>query len=67
MKKFKALILGAGYRGRAYAQYAQLHPDQLEIAGVADPVQLFEPHFGVFLFVIGGLLEETRNLFVSLF
>ena len=28
MKKFKALILGAGYRGRAYAQYAQLHPDQ---------------------------------------
>ena len=39
MKKFKALILGAGYRGRAYAQYAQLHPEQLEIVGVADPVQ----------------------------
>ncbi len=31
----KALILGAGCRGRAYAEYAQAHPDQLEIVGVA--------------------------------
>jgi predicted dehydrogenase len=37
--KLKAIILGAGYRGRAYAEYAQSHPDQLEIVGVADPVQ----------------------------
>lgn len=35
----KAIILGAGYRGRAYAEYATAHPDQLEIVGVADPVQ----------------------------
>ncbi len=35
----KAIILGAGYRGRAYAEYAAAHPDQLEIVGVADPVQ----------------------------
>ena len=39
MKKLKAVILGAGYRGRAYAEYALAHPDQLEIVGVADPVQ----------------------------
>ena len=39
MKRFKAIILGAGYRGRAYAEYATEHPDQLEIVGVADPVQ----------------------------
>ncbi len=39
MKKLKAIVLGAGYRGRAYAEYAQAHPDQLEIVGVADPVQ----------------------------
>jgi predicted dehydrogenase len=39
MKKLKAVILGAGYRGRAYADYALAHPDQLEIIGVADPVQ----------------------------
>lgn len=39
MKKLKAVILGAGYRGRAYAEYAIAHPDQLEIVGVADPVQ----------------------------
>ena len=39
MKKYKALILGAGYRGRAYAAYADAHPDELEIVGVADPVR----------------------------
>ena len=39
MKKLRAIILGAGYRGRAYADYAKDHPDQLEIVGVADPVQ----------------------------
>ena len=39
MKKLRAIVLGAGYRGRAYAEYAQAHPDQLEIVGVADPVQ----------------------------
>ena len=39
MKKLRAVILGAGYRGRAYAEYAKDHPDQLEIVGVADPEQ----------------------------
>ncbi len=39
MKKLKAIVLGAGYRGRAYAEYAKEHPDQLEIVGVADPEQ----------------------------
>ena len=37
--KLRAIVLGAGYRGRAYAEYAKDHPDQLEIVGVADPVQ----------------------------
>lgn len=35
----RALILGAGYRGRAYAEYARVHPDALKIVGVADPEQ----------------------------
>ena len=39
MTRLKAIVLGAGYRGRAYADYAKAHPDQLEIVGVADPVQ----------------------------
>ena len=39
MRKLKAIVLGAGYRGRAYAEYAKDHPDQLEIVGVADPEQ----------------------------
>lgn len=38
-RKLKAIVLGAGYRGRAYAAYAAAHPDQLEIVGVADPDQ----------------------------
>ena len=39
MKKLRAIVLGAGYRGRAYAEYAAAHPDQLEIVGVADSEQ----------------------------
>ena len=39
MSKLRAIVLGAGYRGRAYADYALAHPDQLEIVGVADPEQ----------------------------
>ena len=39
MTKLRAIVLGAGYRGRAYAEYAKEHPDQLEIVGVADPEQ----------------------------
>ena len=38
MSKLRAIVLGAGYRGRAYAEYAREHPEQLEIVGVADPV-----------------------------
>ena len=37
VSKLRAIVLGAGYRGRAYAEYAKEHPDQLEIVGVADP------------------------------
>jgi len=39
MSKLRAIVLGAGYRGRAYAEFAKDHPDQLEIVGVADPEQ----------------------------
>ena len=39
MSPYKAIVLGAGYRGRAYADYAQAHPEELEIVGVADPIQ----------------------------
>lgn len=38
-KPLKAIVLGAGYRGRAYAAYATAHPGQLAIVGVADPAQ----------------------------
>ena len=34
----KAIILGYGIRGRAYAEYAKTHPDDFTVAGIADPV-----------------------------
>lgn len=32
-----AIIVGAGHRALAYASYAETHPDELTIVGVADP------------------------------
>lgn len=32
-----AVIVGAGHRALLYASYAQLHPEELRIVGVADP------------------------------
>ncbi|MGY8823539.1 MAG: Gfo/Idh/MocA family protein [Candidatus Latescibacterota bacterium] len=36
----KAIIVGAGHRAITYASYAESHPDELEIVGVADPTPL---------------------------
>jgi len=33
-----AVIIGAGHRALTYAAYAQHHPDELQIVGVADPL-----------------------------
>ncbi|MBX3012065.1 MAG: Gfo/Idh/MocA family oxidoreductase [Caldilineaceae bacterium] len=33
-----AVIVGAGHRALTYAAYAQHHPDELQIVGVADPI-----------------------------
>jgi predicted dehydrogenase len=38
-KKLTAIIVGAGHRALVYASYAQHHPDELEIVGVADPTE----------------------------
>ena len=35
-KPVKAILIGAGNRGNTYADYALLHPDELNIVGVAD-------------------------------
>jgi len=37
MHPIRAVIVGAGHRALLYASYAQQHPDELEIVGVADP------------------------------
>ncbi len=36
-KPVTAVIVGAGGRGMTYAQFAQEHPDRLQIVGVAEP------------------------------
>ncbi|MBQ8184002.1 MAG: Gfo/Idh/MocA family oxidoreductase [Clostridia bacterium] len=36
-KPVTAIILGAGHRSMAYADYAVAHPDELKIVGVAEP------------------------------
>lgn len=37
MKKATAVVIGAGARGRIYADYAQKHPDELKLVAVAEP------------------------------
>jgi predicted dehydrogenase len=39
-KPLTAIIVGAGHRAITYASYAEHHPDQLRIVGVADPLEL---------------------------
>lgn len=33
----KIIVVGAGSRGETYSDYASIHPDRLQIVGVADP------------------------------
>lgn len=37
MEPVKLIVVGAGNRGHAYAKYAELCPDMLQIVGVAEP------------------------------
>ena len=37
MDPVRLVVLGAGSRGSTYASYARLHPEQLQIVGVAEP------------------------------
>jgi len=39
-KPLLAIIVGAGHRSMAYASYAHLCPDELQVVGVADPREL---------------------------
>ncbi len=39
-RKLSAIIVGVGHRATLYASYAEHHPDELEIVGVADPSDL---------------------------
>lgn len=39
-KPVPAIIIGAGHRAIQYASYAEQHPHELKIVGVADPIEL---------------------------
>jgi len=36
----KAVVVGAGHRAVVYASYAEHHPEELKIVGVADPIEM---------------------------
>jgi len=40
MKQIKAIIIGAGQRGNAYAAHAKLKPDDIKLVGVAEPHEI---------------------------
>ncbi|KDO30374.1 hypothetical protein SPRG_05085 [Saprolegnia parasitica CBS 223.65] len=40
----RAIIIGAGQRGRAYAEYALERPDLFQVVGVAEPVAYWRDH-----------------------
>lgn len=40
MKKLTAIVIGYGMRGQIYSKYAKDFPEEVEIIGVADPVEL---------------------------
>jgi predicted dehydrogenase len=37
MKPIQVIIAGAGGRGYGYAQYAKMHPERMQVVGVAEP------------------------------
>ena len=44
-KKITAIVLGAGNRGNVYGNYALKYPDQLDIVGVAEPIEIRNDRF----------------------
>ena len=44
MKKFTAIVIGAGGRGAAYAEIMKKYSDRFEIVGVADPIRARQEH-----------------------
>ncbi|MEO0724293.1 MAG: Gfo/Idh/MocA family oxidoreductase [Bacteroidota bacterium] len=44
-KKITGIVLGAGNRGNVYGNYAVDYPDQLDIVGVAEPIEIRNDRF----------------------
>ena len=69
----KAIIIGCGDRGRRYAQYSLDHPDEMEIAAIAEPVDakmqymkdLYKLQDNQFI-RIGERLQKKRGLRILL-
>jgi predicted dehydrogenase len=56
-----AIIVGAGHRALVYASYAQSHPDELQIVGVADPRELRRQHMARLYDLPAGRCFETAE------
>jgi predicted dehydrogenase len=44
-RKITAIVCGAGNRGNVYGGYALQHPDELDIVGVAEPIEIRRNRF----------------------
>jgi len=44
-RKIRCIVLGAGNRGKAYSWYSHKAPEELDIVGVAEPVQFRRDYF----------------------
>ncbi len=61
----KVAILGAGARGQAYAEYAQLRPDEMQIAAVADQKDYIREMMKEKYNISDGMLFENYNDFFA--
>jgi len=60
-----AVIVGAGHRALTYASYAEQHPDELKIVGMADPNDLRRQQTGDRFDIPDGRRFETAEALAS--
>ena len=62
-KPVTAVIVGAGHRSLCYAAYSRKAPEQLQIVGVADPIERRRKHVAdIYGLTSGQIFETARQL-----
>nr|XP_057941249.1 uncharacterized protein zgc:154075 isoform X2 [Doryrhamphus excisus] len=59
----RIIVVGAGCRGNAYSRYAIVHPDRVQVVGVADPIKFARTKFQqLYKIAEENLCEDWRTL-----